>query len=134
VEVGLVVLDRQDVAPPRGDDRPRQRPLAEQGVAGQDPQPRVGGEQLVEVGLEHLRLGRLAAVADGPVGQAELQPLGEDVEDVDRAAVGAAGLLAGLAVDGGDQLGVGQQGRQPPGQGGAELGDGVARRAAPRRG
>jgi hypothetical protein len=77
------------------------------------------------VGLEHLRLGRLA-VADGPVRQAELGAVGEDVEHMDRVAVGVAGLLAGLAVDGGGQVVAPEEAGQPVGQRGAELGDAVA--------
>ena len=56
-------------------------------------------EQLLEAVLQRLGLGGLAA-GDGELGQAEVQLVGEDVEHVDRVAVGVVPLLAGLAVDG----------------------------------
>lgn len=95
VQIGLVDLDRQDIVAIGVADRPGQRPLAEQGIAGQDPERGVGGEQRVEVRREDVRLGLLVA-ADGPVGQDQLQLLGEDVEDVDRVPLAIEGLLAVL--------------------------------------
>ena len=125
MQVGPVVLDREQVIAAGLDDEPGQRPPAEQGVAGQQPQRRVGGEQFAEVGLEDLRLG-LLTVADGPLGQADTGLVGEDVEDVDRVAVGVVALLAGLAVDGRRPQAAGGQAGQPAAQGVLELGQGVA--------
>ena len=65
--------------------------------------------------------------------------MGEDVEHVDRVAVGVVPLLAGLAVDGdGDGRGGLRQGRDPAGEGVAELlqgelGQGAADRGGVRR-
>jgi hypothetical protein len=130
VQVGLVVLDRKQVGASGLHDKPGQRPLAEQGVAGQKPQRRVGGEQLAQMGLEDFRLGFLA-VADGPLRQAEAGVVGEDVEDMDGVAVGVVALLAGLAIHGRrPHRFAGEQAGQPAAQGVLELGQGVAGRDA----
>jgi hypothetical protein len=61
-------------------------------------------EQFPERLPQGLGLGGLAA-GDGELGQAEVQLVGEDVEHVDRLAMGVVPLLAGLPVDGdGDGL------------------------------
>jgi len=73
----------------------------------------VGIEQFIEVGLEHLRFGVLA-VADGPLGQAHLEVVGEDVEYVKGVAVGVMSLLAGLAIDGRGQRDLRVQQRPQP--------------------
>ena len=49
--------------------------------------------------LQRLGLGRLAG-GDGELSQAEAQLVGEDVEHVDRIAVGVMSLFASLAIDG----------------------------------
>lgn len=53
--------------------------------------------------------------SDGELDQADVQLVSEDVEHVDRVAVGVVPLFAGLAVD---EL---RQGPEPRGEGGAEL-------------
>jgi hypothetical protein len=126
----LVVLDGEEEVAVGRQDHAGQRPLAEQGVAGEEPQEGVVLDQLGQAALEGLGLGGLAP-RDGELGQAEVHLVGEDVEHVDRVAVGVVPLLAGLAVDG-DRGGVGDagQGDEPAGEGVAELLQGELRQGA----
>jgi hypothetical protein len=96
--------------------------LREQGSGGQQPDERELLEQFVEVGLEGLRFGGLA-VGDRGLGQAELDLLGEDVEQVDRVACGIMALLVGLAIDGDDlTVPLSDHAAEPQGEGLLELG------------
>lgn len=117
----LVVLEGEEEVAVGLQDRVGQRPLAEQGVGGEEAEERVVLDQLGQAGLERLRFGGLAA-GDGELGQAEAHLVGEDVEHVDRLTVVVVALLAGLAIDG-DRGGVADPGetQEPSGEGVAEL-------------
>lgn len=65
-------------------------------------------QQFLESVLQRLGFSRLAG-SDGELSQTEAQLVGENVEHMDRIAVGVMPLFAGLTIDGrGD-------GRQRPG-------------------
>lgn len=120
-QIRLVVLDREDEVPAGLEDHLGQRPLREQGIGREDLEEGVVFQQLGQRGLEGLRFGGFA-VGDGKLGQAEAQIVGEDVEHVDRIAVGVMALLAGLTVDGRDHVGDDlAHVDQPKGNGFAEL-------------
>src|SRR3954469_10960247 len=71
--------------------------------------------------LEDVWFGRLAR-SDGVLGQAKLDPLGEDIEQVDWVAGRIMALFAGLAIDGDDlAVAVGDHAAEPLGKGLLEL-------------
>lgn len=120
MQVGLVVLNGEQEVPVRLKDHPRQRPLGEQGVGGEEAEHRVVAGELGQRRLQGLRLGGLA-VGHGELGQAQPQFVREDVEHVDGVAVGVVPLFARLAVDGDrDGGGLWERG-QPPREARTEL-------------
>jgi hypothetical protein len=97
-DVGLVGFELKQVMMLRFHDDFGQIPLAIQGIAGQQPQRRIGGEQLSQMCFEHGRLGTFVA-RQRPLAKAHLHVVGEHVEHLHRIAVGLFALLTSLAVD-----------------------------------
>ena len=132
---GLIFLDGQQEIAVGLEDHSSQRPLAKQSIAGEEAEKRVVFDQLSEPPTESLGLGALA-VGDRELSQAEADLVGGDVEHVDRVALGAVTLFAGLTVDGGGRGRGGlRSGEKPGGEGGAErLERELGQDAADRRG
>lgn len=121
MQVRLVILDGEEEVAVGVEEHPRQRPLGEQSVGREEAEHRVVIDELRQGRLERLRLGGLAA-GDGELAQTESQFVGEDVEHVDRVAVGVVPLPAGLAVGcGGHGRGGLWEADEPPREGVAEL-------------
>lgn len=73
--------------------------LGEEGIAGEETDERIMLEQFLEGVPQRLRLGRLAG-GDRELSQTEAQLVGENVEHMDRIAVGVMPLFTGLSIDG----------------------------------
>ncbi len=77
-------------------------------------------------GREQVGFVGSARVANGVIGERDLQFVRENIEQQEWVAVGVAELFGDLAVDGGDErvVGLGEEISKKLGDGGLEIGDG----------